>query len=203
MFRVRSTDAGTSPLNDISVLPWAMIVLMRNSSRSRRLFVMCALPLALWAALPAVRWCPPGWRQACAAALIRCSTMQVPAACDHPVAGCPLAATARSTAPHASCPTGSPCPVAPAAPPSTPSRRDPFPAGGAFCVGDPNGGAALRAHGPRLEPATSLLAIVPDPGTSPRVLTLAVPIPQLASRPPPRAWLRRPPARAPPSIRQT
>jgi hypothetical protein len=93
--------------------------------------------------------------------------------------------------------------MAPAAHASTAPQRDPFPAGGAFCVGAPNGGSALRAHAPRLNPVASLLAIVPDTAIGPRADTQPEAVPQLASRPPPRPWSRRPPARAPPCLRLT
>jgi hypothetical protein len=182
-----------------------MLAGMRIGSQSR-LFVMWALPLALWAALPAVRWCPPGWKQACAAALLRCSAIHAPAACRGAVEGCPLATAGPSAAAHDACPAASACPMAPMAPASprtAPSPHEPFPTGGAFCVGDPNGGAGLRAQAPRLRPVTSLLAILPDIRSDLRAVTRLEPIPQLASRPPPRARLRCPPARAPPSLRLT
>jgi len=187
-----------------------MLIVMRTGSQSR-LFVTWALPLALWAALPAVRWCPPGWKQACAAALMRCSAMQPPAACRGVADGCPLAsagnadgnAAGTAAAARDACPTSSACPMAPAPPRAAPARGDPFPSGGAFCVGDPNGGAGLRAQAPRLRPVTSVLAVLPDLQLDRRAVPQAEPVPQLSSRPPPRAWRRRPPARAPPSLRQT
>jgi hypothetical protein len=180
-----------------------MLDSMRTRLQSRQWLVMWALPVALWAAIPAIRWCPPGWQQACAAAILRCSAMNAPAACPRAANGCPLAAAGSSAMVNDGCPEASRCPMAPATPATAPSRREPFPAGGAFCVGDPNGGAALRAHAPQLEPASSLPAIVPDSRIGPGATTLADAIPQLASRPPPRPWLRRPPARAPPSLRLT
>ena len=180
-----------------------MLDTMRTGSQSRRLFVIWVLPLALWAALPAVRWCPPGWKQACAAALLRCTSMQVPAACNRSIDDCPLAAADKAEAPHDACPAGAGCPTAKATPRTTPSHGDPFPTGGAFCIGDPNGGPGLGAKAPQLHPAANLLAIVPDAGIGPPAELLAAPAPQCASRPPPRPWLRRPPARAPPSSRLT
>jgi hypothetical protein len=183
-----------------------MLLVMRIGSQSR-LLVMWALPLALWAALPAVRWCPPGWKQACAAALMRCSAMQPPAACRGVADGCPLASDAKaagnSAVAHDACPIGAACPMAPAPPRAAPARGEPFPIGGAFCVGDPNGGAGLRAEAPRVQPVTHLLAVLPDLQLDRRAVPQAAAVPQLSSRPPPRAWRRRPPARAPPSLRQT
>jgi hypothetical protein len=180
-----------------------MLVSMRTGSQSRRLSVMWVLPLALWAALPAVRWCPPGWKQVCAAALLRCAAMQPPAACDGATEACPLAQAGKSAVPHDACPPGSSCPMADGAQRTAPSDHLPFPTGGAFCVGDPNGGPGLGAPSTQLHPAQNLLAIIPDTGIEPRAATLAEPDPQRASRPPPRPWLRRPPARAPPSLRLT
>lgn len=175
-----------------------MLATMRTGLQSRRWLVVWALPVALWTAVPAVRWCPPGWKQACAAALLRCSAMRAPG-CPGAETGCPLAAARIPAQAGDGCPAASGCPMARATPASGQSRREPFRNGGAFCVGDPNGGAALRAHAPHLEPASSLPAIVPDSWTGPGVCTLVDAVPQLASRPPPRPWLRRPPARAPPS----
>ena len=47
--------------------------LMRVRTRNRRMLVLWTPMLALWAAVPAVLWCPPGWERACSAALARCA----------------------------------------------------------------------------------------------------------------------------------
>ena len=176
---------------------------MLSSSRSRKVLVICALPLALWAALPAVRWCPLGWTQACAVALLRCSAMQSPAACDPAGDRCPVADAKCAPATHEACAPGSECPFAATAEKAAPSRHEASRSARVYCAGDPNGGAGVLAQSLVVHSATQLHVIVPAPHLDVRLESVAGVVPQLASRPPPRAWLRQPPARAPPSLRVT
>ncbi len=48
---------------------------MLTGPRVRRWNTIFAMPLALWAALPAVQWCPVGWDHVCALDLLRCSAI--------------------------------------------------------------------------------------------------------------------------------
>ena len=176
---------------------------MRNRTRSRQLFVAWALPLALWAALPTVRGCPVGWQQACAAGLLRCSATQAPAACTRSAEGCPLAHADSLPEANDACGSAAGCPLSHASSESPPSPREPFQSGRAYCLGDPNGGTGLLAQAPQLHSSASLPAIVPATKIDPRAVVLMAHAPERTCRPPPRPWLRRPPARAPPASRLT
>lgn len=184
---------------------------MLTVSLSRRLFVRCALPLALWAAVPEVRWCPLDL-QACAAAFAgTAATPVLPAAacaeaareatraCDE-TAGCPAARTTARSASDESCANAAGCPLARAVA-STPVAPRSQPFGRMFCVGDPNGGAGTLASAVYVPAPLDAFVLTPELELSAPAVLLARVVPQLAGRPPPEPWLRRPPARAPPALR--
>jgi len=163
---------------------------------------MWALPLALWAAVPAVRWCPLSWQEVCATALLRCSAASTPAECEAAAAHCPLAREPHADRAEGSdepCSEAMDCPMAHATPHTSPPHREPNSSHRAYCLGESNGGAGLTSFAPRVHPATPVVAVVPAPQPLARPSSLAQREPQLASRPPPRAWLTQPPARAPPA----
>ena len=166
---------------------------MLMSSRSRRMFVVWALPLAVWAAVPPVRWCPLGWQQACATALLRCSAAASPIACESAAGRCPLADAQRAPVSHGACAAGAGCLLAP---PTPTAAHESTHSGRTYCAGDPNGGAGVLAQSPHVHPASSLPAIVPAPDLALQLVAVATLGPERASRPPPRPWSRRPPARA-------
>ena len=172
---------------------------MRPGSRLRRLFVLGALPMALWAALPAVQWCPLDWQEACIAALLQCPSSEAQAACEAGGA-CPLIKADPPSTAGDICGSPEACPMARAESSPRPERD---PAKRTYCVGAPNGGAGLRAHGAEFRPIVDLVAIVPGAAFAQRAVALAEVVPQRTSRAPPGPWLTQPPARAPPSLRQT
>lgn len=149
---------------------------MLTAPRSRRFVLACSLPLALWAALPELRWCAFDLEQ-CAAVL----------------AGAPaaIAVSECERAGDGDCASMSDCPLA---------HRDEAPPRGRLCVGDPNGGAGVLAGAVHLPDPTGLPAHLVQPESSFPLVMLARTTPQLASRPPPEPDRRRPPARAPPSV---
>lgn len=182
------------------------------------------LPLATFAALPAVRWCALDWQSgpACfdglaydpmtmdaAAAALPPAAVQHPArvslgsaqpmcaagACPSGAAGCPLAACRLETGRAAAhAPAGAPLPRAPASPHRARHGR-------AFCVTDPNGGTALRPHPPQLRTHVALpaIAVAGDACVCPAQQFRRLP-PQLAARPPTRSHDRLPPVRGPPRV---
>jgi hypothetical protein len=197
------SGAGISPrANNRARVP-ATIVGVRTLPPSRPLIVMWALPLALWAAVPAVRWCPLGWQDVCATALLRCSAAYTPADCEAAAGHCPLAREPRAACSNEECPEAASCPLAHASSNTASPQRDAFPNGRAYCLGDPNGGAGLTSLSPHVPPSPHVVAVMPAAPAGPRFTASARRVPQLASRPPPRAWLTQPPARAPPASRLT
>jgi hypothetical protein len=191
-----------------------MLLRMLTCSRSRRASVLWVLPVALWAAVPAVQWCPFGWSRACAAPFPRCPNvaaatatcgMPAAAACGADAGTCMAAwagepdgraaangePDARAADPAPSCPLMTARLAREAGRGTRPVR--------AFCLGDPNGGAGMRTHAPAFghEMGPAVGAVVASLAAPPRLVTS--PVPQRASRPPEHPWSRRPPARAPPS----
>jgi hypothetical protein len=174
---------------------------MRNGRRISRGATFSALPIALWATIPAITWCPVGWDQV----RPECFIEQV--------------ATARASAPHAmscegasalrtlECP-GSAClggdgALAATCPLSTPcADESPASPDGprAYCLSEPNGGSGLRSIAPdlppnALQPALVGAQLVPEPPLC-AYARLAV---EPEARPPTHAWALLPPARAPPA----
>ena len=154
-----------------------------------------ALPIALWAALPLVQWCPP--------CDLRAADCPLGAALAAPVTHDPLAsdcappgACARRSAQADACAGLPVCPVASMAQHGRHHRPG---QGGTFCVSAPNGGAGVRPHAPRLDSPIALPAIaaaeiqVPLPRVAMRFT------PEAAARPPTRAAWRPPPVRGPPT----
>ena len=166
--------------------------------------------------MPAVLWCPSGWQSVCAAALIRCETTcsangpgndscpmarnEAPGSareeCDA-ATGCRLAQAARDD-----CGASSARPMAHATPAPTPHRAA-CPRGHDFCFGDPAGGNGVPTSAPQVHAAPDVVAIVSIVETNFRAIAVASLTPPVQSRPPPRTWSRRPPARAPPSCELT
>jgi hypothetical protein len=140
------------------------------------------LPLALWAAIPAVQWCAAGTDLANAACFVGSGATAEAAVVLQTSA--PARAAARvaprrvhAAASHASCAGGANCPYASCtnATPARPMARDALPAAVAhprtakpetaprrartFCLTDPNGGVGVRPHPPQLRTHTVLPAI--------------------------------------------
>ena len=194
---------------------------MRTGSRPWRMVAIFALPIALWAALPALQFCRLGVSQVRPECVF--GTYVAQAALSHesalpaadvatPCSGA-SAPTSCSAASETSCPFAARC-----APSSQAAGRDhPCTAdcervdarthssnhhahhARAFCLGGPNGGTGVRPHSPQLRthappPAivTATLALASLPHQTRRVA------PQLAVRPPPRLWITRAPIRGPP-----
>ena len=66
---------------------------MLTGRRVGRWITICAVPLGLWAALPAVQWCPVGWDRVSVQAMLRCTA--IPGA----AARCVTSVAARCAAP--------------------------------------------------------------------------------------------------------
>jgi hypothetical protein len=172
-----------------------------------------AAPLALWAALPALQFCHFDWDQVRLECFVAMSAVDMGGMANakitdhtghraHPVAPA-------TESPAAQCGGESGCPYAAARHPDpiaygSCSRVD-APTGNsrshhrAYCLGGPNGGAGVRPHAPRLivqGPPPLVLAVSTALANPPRQIRRVTP--QLAVRPPPRFWIRRPPVRGPP-----
>ena len=153
------------------------------------MYGVIALPLALWAATPAIRVCPPGdgdARTECVAGTADAAQLEIAA---H-LSGCPrLLACARQRHKSRGCAAAQH--RAPASPGAT-NRRE-------FCLGGPNGGSGVRTHSVRISiDATPLaVAVAQDAGLEPMRREARVQPARLA-RPPTRFWTTRPPVRGPP-----
>jgi hypothetical protein len=171
------------------------------------------VPLALWAALPAIQVCALRWDQLSIEVLARCSVAAGLSSDSLPAATSPCAAAvlpARGAAPrsepdpcreHARA-NGTGCPYA--------ATRDPRPSPAAsahrarssaraYCLSGLNGGLARYSPPPRLERVATVVAVIPgiEVTDRPVVRRLAF-VRVVRARPPTEAWFRLPPSRAPP-----
>ena len=174
---------------------------------------VAAVVLTLWAALPALRWCPMGGTGAWPGCLYGAgfARPQAAPACVAPANASPGSEPARDRCASqadacrrgAAASRADACPLADRCAPPAPTRPDAATAAHAraLCLGESNGGPAVRALGPRLrvEPAPSAVAFGGVAFLAPPPRAFARLAPQLAARPPtaPRALL--PPVRGPPA----
>jgi hypothetical protein len=167
---------------------------MRWDRRLSRAATLGALPIALWAAIPAIQWCPNG-----AEVMIECLVLDPDPAlaavctssCD-PRACSPAPNACATTAEGPAC--GSACDDAPSPVESPPAS------GSAFCLDDPSGGNGVRPMPLEVDqpdtPAITLAAIVtPEPPPAHRMRAS-----ETQARPPTESHRPLPPARAPPSF---
>jgi hypothetical protein len=174
---------------------------MRSRPAPTRAFAAVLLPLALWSAIPAARWCPLDWSQVCSVQFLRCAAGLEAAADCVPMGGCPLAratsgsssACANSAGSATRATSGGAAPCEAPAPGASHGRR-------AYCLEDPLSGRGLTEAGPRVH----------QPGPLRFVLAAVVVLPATESgrhgfvtepreRGPTRSWAPLPPARAPPA----
>ena len=172
---------------------------MRMVRRISRAAAMAALPFALWAAIPSIQWCPLRWDQLRLETFLRCT-----ASGGAPSAGCRTAnadaceRASRSRTPTA-CVAHVACPFAARLPRDPDSHQADH--GRASCLAGLNGGTALRAAAPRLDPAPPVTPIAETrldaARQAPRFANF---VPVARARPPTegRHWL--PPPRAPPVL---
>lgn len=129
-----------------------------------------ALTLALWAAFPAVQWCPAGWGHFRVECFV--GPMRLEERCGAECAHC------------------SQCPLAPA-----PADHD-----RAYCLSDPNGGPGLRPLSPRLVgPSLTPAAIAVAATIVPQPVAIRRTLPRETARPPTPFWISIAPVRGPPS----
>ena len=161
------------------------------------------MPLALWAALPAVQWCPVAWQQACTPGGMECPPpAHMPVACSMAPVDCPaMNPTIRCDGDdRGGCGTAAACPMA-AQQVHPVAGSTPAPPHRVLCVRGPNGGVSLAAYSVQLEPGF-VLVLPASPATVEVDLRLATRYSEAGDEwPPPGAPSRLPPARAPPLAR--
>jgi len=173
---------------------------MRAHRRVTQRLAMGALPIALWAALPLVQWCPRDLRAGGVDCLLVAALPAPITHRPHASAVAPSSGCERRAARADDCVGEAACPLASHEHDGQDGRHQEYPCqGGTFCVSAPNGGAGVRPHSPRVDSPIALPAIaaaeiqVPLPRVAMRFT------PEAAARPPTRAAWRPPPVRGPPT----
>jgi hypothetical protein len=161
-----------------------------------------AVPLAVWAALPAIQVCALRWDQLSLATLARCSVAAGLSSATPCTDGAPRASAAAPASEPDPCrehvaAQGTRCPFA--EPGVSHARSRERSSGHAYCLEGLNGGLARHAPAPRLERFAVVVAVIPGIAEAgePVVRRTAF-APATWARPPTRPWFRLPPSRAPP-----